>query len=912
MPQSEGRSGFGTLLLGLRNSAGLSQEELGRRSGLADRTIARLEQGHSQRPHPDSARRLAEALQLRDAERAEFMACARRLRNTPDRDSPDDRSLSDGVAAQTEGALRDSMPAAGVIAPRLDSRSCAAGLDSTVGTRGVNGGFPPCPDQVVIPRQSAAGSQPRQARPGESHPGFEPQDPESARIGSRPTGSESAATVSAAILKRLCQLPPDISDFTGRSDECGRLAELLVPAGGATAVPVAVVSGPPGVGKTSIALHVAHALREHFPDGQLYVQLAGASASPRTVGEVLGELLRALGVPAGSIPGECEARAALLRSCLADQRVLLLADDAASAAQVRMLIPGTAGCAVIITSRDRLAGLAASHVHLDSLQPGEALQMLGRIAGEERVAADSRAAAGLVAACGHLPLAVRIAGARLVARPSWPVATLAAMVTDERQRLDELTAGDLAVRANLEVSYQALPPRARTAFRLLSLAGPFDVAGWTVAVVLGSDNAADVVNLLADKSMLGAAEVDAIGQPRYRLHDLLRDYASEQLASEPRIERAAALERLLHAWLQLSRRADQSMPRNPYLPPAPGHRDRPILPQQTAAALTVSPAEWFSTERLNLRHITALACADGHPALGLQLVARQAAFHHSQARFDEAEQLWRIVSKAARNASDAAVAAHATFGLAITRALQGYHAEVSGEIGQCATAFAELGDERALAWAMYWQADCAWVTGRHPEALEYIQQGLDIARRNQEPHAEIALLRTAAMTLGSIRGRQDEAIASAERALDLARQAGELAHELDTLRMLAFVNYLTGRYPLAERTARQGIDLADERNYVADRAYFLGVLGDACHALGRYQDAVDAFGRALPTFREHGLRRHEALCLLKMAESHLALGDTSQARPGLIQCQPMFNQLQMPAHAQRAQKAMANILCASG
>jgi tetratricopeptide (TPR) repeat protein len=166
------------------------------------------------------------------------------------------------------------------------------------------------------------------------------------------------------------------------------------------------------------------------------------------------------------------------------------------------------------------------------------------------------------------------------------------------------------------------------------------------------------------------------------------------------------------------------------------------------------------------------------------------------------------------------------------------------------------------------------------------------------------LLRQAALALAGIRGRQNEAIVHAERALALARHAGEQTHELDTLRMLAHVNNLAGRHPSAVHLARQGIDLAEERHYIADRAYFLGALGDACHGLGRYQDALNAFGRALPTFCEHGLRRHEALCLLKMAESHLALGNTSQARTYLEQCQPAFAELQLPAYTQRVQKAM--------
>jgi DNA-binding SARP family transcriptional activator/transcriptional regulator with XRE-family HTH domain len=356
----------------------------------------------------------------------------------------------------------------------------------------------------------------------------------------------------------VCQLPPDISDFTGRASECAVLAKQLTPAEGRTAVPVAVVSGPPGAGKTSLALHVAHSLRPLFADGQLHVQLAGASASPRAPGEVLGELLRALGVAPAAIPETEDARSAMFRSRLADRHVLLLADDASSAAQVRPLLPGTAGCAVVVTSRDRMAGLAAGHLHLESLHHEEALQMLGRIAGEQRVAGDPDAAARLVAACGYLPLAVRIAGARLAARPAWPLATLTALICDKRRRLDELAAGDLAVRANAALSYQALDPPARRAFRSLTLAGPHDVAGWVVAALLGRDDAADVVNLLVDKSLLAPVGVDGAGQPRYRLHDLLRDYAAEHLAEQPEPERAAAWDRLLRAWLELAGSAGQA------------------------------------------------------------------------------------------------------------------------------------------------------------------------------------------------------------------------------------------------------------------------------------------------------------------------------------------------------------------
>jgi DNA-binding SARP family transcriptional activator/TolA-binding protein len=795
----------------------------------------------------------------------------------------------------------------------LHQKILAADPDLTVGAAAVRAGLPQFTaepthemddeDGMAVSLAPARPTRPGQGKPPITNGEVELEDLGSAGDGGAPRGLPLGHLASGAVFRPVCQLLSDLPDFTGRFAECDRLAELLVPAEGAVAVPVVVVSGPPGAGKTSVALHVAHALREHFPDGQLFVQLAGASPSARAPGEVLGELLRALGMAAGSIPVQAQARSAVFRSWLADRRVLLIADDAASADQVRMLIPGTAGCAVLITSRDQLAGLTAAHVYLDSLQPDEALQMLGRIAGQQRVIADPAAAAGLVAACGHLPLAVRIVGARLAARPSWPVAMIAALVSGERHRLDELTVGDLGVRAALEPSYQALPSCARTAFRLLALAGPFDFAAWVPAVLVGSDDAAEVVNLLADKSMLSPREVDATGQPRYRLHDLLRDYAGEQLSSEQH-ERAAAIERLLRAWLQLSRRAGRAMPPDPYRPPIPGGRDRPVLPQEIAADLTADPVAWFSAERLNLRHATALACDRGNPELALQLASNQAAFHHSQARFDEAEQLWRMVNTAARRVSDKLVATHATFGFAVTRALKGYHAEVSPVIGECAAAFDELGDQHALAYALQWQSLCAVMTGDRVQALQYSQQGLNLARRNRDTVAEIILLRESAFALAGIGGCEDEAIRIAQSSLSLARQAGEQTHELDNLQTLAHVNNLAGRYSTAEHLARQGIDLAEERHCLADLAYFGGSLGDACYGLGKYQDAINVYARALPVFREHGLRRHEALCLLKMAESHLALGNTTQARAYLDQCEAAFTELQLSAYVKRTRESI--------
>lgn len=263
-----------------------------------------------------------------------------------------------------------------------------------------------------------------------------------------------------------CLLPSDVADFTGRDTEVDALSAALT-ASGPGAVVVSAVTGRGGVGKTALAVHVAHRLAGLLADGQLYVDLHAGRTDP---GEVLGRFLRALGVDGSAIPRTLDERAEMYRRRLAGRRVLVLLDNAGDETQLAPLIPGSPSSAVLVTSRARLTGLAGVRlVELDVLDPGHALRLLARIAGTARVEAEPRAAAELVGLCGHLPLSVRIAGARLAARPHWLVADLVARMTDERRRLDELSHGGLAVRASLELSFRGLDAEARRLFGRLGL-----------------------------------------------------------------------------------------------------------------------------------------------------------------------------------------------------------------------------------------------------------------------------------------------------------------------------------------------------------------------------------------------------------------------------------------------------------
>ncbi|WP_326796488.1 tetratricopeptide repeat protein [Streptomyces sp. NBC_01808] len=348
------------------------------------------------------------------------------------------------------------------------------------------------------------------------------------------------------------QPPATLPDFTGRGHVVEELGKQLVQAPHMV-MAVSSVSGIGGVGKTTLAVHVAHAARESFPDGQLYVDLQGWGPSPVDPAGVLGSFLRALNVPDADIPETLTERAALYRSVLAGRRVLALLDNARDAAQVRPLLPGTEGCAALITSRARMAHLVgAHHVDLDVMDPDEALLLFTRIVGADRVDPHRPAAMDVVAACGFLPLAIRIAASRLAARRTWTVAVLARKLSDEHRRLDELQVGDLAVKATFELGYGQLEPEQARAFRLLGLVDGPDISLSAAAAILDrtEDDAEDLLEALVDTSLLESA-----APGRYRYHDLLRLFARTCAhREEPQADREAAVSRLLDFYLATAAR----------------------------------------------------------------------------------------------------------------------------------------------------------------------------------------------------------------------------------------------------------------------------------------------------------------------------------------------------------------------
>jgi DNA-binding SARP family transcriptional activator len=328
------------------------------------------------------------------------------------------------------------------------------------------------------------------------------------------------------------QLPPGTGSLTGRQESIEQLRAALRP--GDSFLPVVLVTGPAGAGKTALAVHVCHLVRDRFPDGQLFVDLHGREARPVTSASALERFLRAFGVSESAIPVAVEDRIALYRSLVADRRLLVMLDDASSESQVRELLPGGASCGVIVTSRRRLTGLSSvAWADIGVLGTADAIEMLEALAGRHIAAADPNARA-LVRLCGGLPLALHIAAARLAAHPHWSVGNLVARMDNERQRLDELAHGELGVRESISGTYASLAPQAQRLFRLLGLLEVAGFPAWVGAPLLNDELAAaqELLEHLVEARMVEVAAARDGEVTRYRVHELFRVYARERLATE--------------------------------------------------------------------------------------------------------------------------------------------------------------------------------------------------------------------------------------------------------------------------------------------------------------------------------------------------------------------------------------------
>ena len=320
-----------------------------------------------------------------------------------------------------------------------------------------------------------------------------------------------------------------------------------------------VILGKPGIGKTTIATHIAHRLSpQYFADGQLYCDLRGGTAEPAAAAEILGRFLRALGIPGQLIPDSLDERAEMYRTLLSTRRVLVLLDDAATESQIGPLLPGSSSCTVLVTSRGRLTALpGAQRVELDILEEKQAMDLLRKVVGPDRVVQEPEAALALISLVGGLPLALRIVAARLAARPHWTLASMVQRMADAEHPLDELAHGDITIRASLSLTYESLEEPARRLLRLLSLAEGPTIPSWLAGALLDDHRVmpSDLLEPIIDVQMLDVVGVKASGEVTHRFHQIIRLFAREQLALESETARRAATERMVGGWLALAEQA---------------------------------------------------------------------------------------------------------------------------------------------------------------------------------------------------------------------------------------------------------------------------------------------------------------------------------------------------------------------
>ncbi|MEU3690638.1 ATP-binding protein [Streptomyces narbonensis] len=641
-------------------------------------------------------------------------------------------------------------------------------------------------------------------------------------------GGKLIALAAVKSAQRPAHLPPPLAGFVGRGVERRRIRDVLRQAGTARSTPVVSIDGPPGVGKTALALRCADDIirsePDTFPDGQLYADLKGYSKTGLSAlpGEILEEFLTSLGVPVQEIPARTERREKLYRSLLSSRRMLIVLDNVASSDQVEPLLPGAAGCAVVLTSRRRLGGLAmrvgVERILLRHLSQPESVEVLSSVIGTVRTTAEADAVTALTELCGRLPLALRIAADRVAAHPHHPIGELVEELAAERHRLDGLAVHDsVTVRSAFEWSYCDLKPEEARTFRFLSLhPGPHASVAATAALI-GRPvlKTQQLLQRLHEVHLL-----EGVTFSRYRFHDLLRLYAAERLASdEEAYDRAAAVGRLADWYLHSSLAGVRTL--------APFRHTILELRESTSHVTPLrfdddeAALQWFDTEAANFARVIRLAMDHGFPDtawklavslydyfcllrkpgsiwLGIMKVALEAArasgdrfaegwletgtaegyrwqrqYKRAQQHFERSLSVWRQV----RNRHGQA---WTLGGMGFLAADQRDWDEAHARAQEARSLFAGLDDHDGSASVLLTLADSYHGWQDDEQALHTLGKALDIFTKIRNHDGQGRAL-TKMAGIHTAQGRHEAALACLERALDTLRAAGAHGGEADCL-----------------------------------------------------------------------------------------------------------------------------------
>jgi DNA-binding SARP family transcriptional activator/tetratricopeptide (TPR) repeat protein len=675
--------------------------------------------------------------------------------------------------------------------------------------------------------------------------------------------------------ERPRQLPTTTADFIGREEQIQQVVQILSDAQRSDtarfSVPIIGIFGPGGVGKSTLALRVAHESASAFPDGHLYVDLSGSEGQDRTT-LLLARFLRALGVSGSAIPDDPAERAELYRSRLANKRLLVVFDGVSSEEELLPLLPGSPGSAVIVTSRTRLDVLqGAIWVGLDAFAPDTSMELLAKIVGWSRLKDEPEATAELVEYCGGLPLALRIAGARLASRPHWRIAELARRLKNEVQRLDELSYRGLEIRSSIGLSYRSLADQTKRLFRLFALAQAPSLPGWMASVLLDTEvtEGEDILERLVDVQLLDTVPCPG-RRTRYRFHDLIRVYAQERLLNtETAAERDQALARMLGAWLALAERAHRAEYGGDYTI-LHGNAARVQLPEWASEDVTEDPMEWLEYERSALVACVRQAAAAGMDELCWDLALTAVCLFEVKGYFDDWRETAELALEVCLHAGNRTGQAAMLYSLGTLHMYQKHLAEAGQSFTEALALFAADGNVHGQALVLRNAAVVDRLLGNFAGMLAKYEESLVKMRQVGDPIGEATILRSLA------KFRMDEgdtAIAETmlSEAMALCQGANYVRGEAQVASRFAELYLSTGQVLLARQTLNRVLASVRETGDRIGEAYTVYWLGVVRRREGSLDTAEATFALALSIAEQVG-------DLLIEAQAHYALGELSLAR----------------------------------
>jgi tetratricopeptide (TPR) repeat protein/transcriptional regulator with XRE-family HTH domain len=684
-------------------------------------------------------------------------------------------------------------------------------------------------------------------------------------------GGRAESGGSAAAATRT--LPRDIGSFTGREAELSRLLAALSGAAGDDGLAgIYAIDGMAGVGKTTLAVHVAHRLAGRFPDGQFFVPLHAHTAGQQPVdpADALASLLLTAGVAAQHIPPDLEARAALWRDQVAGKNILLLLDDAAGHEQVRPLLPGIAGSLVLITSRRRLTALEdATVLSIDTLNPADAAALLSRLADRPDLGPDAGATAEIARLCGYLPLAIGMLGRQLKHHPARGGPEVAADLASARDRLAVMRAENLSVAAAFDLSYRDLTADQRRLFRRLGLVPGPDIDAYAAAALDETDveTARGRLDELYDHHLISEP---AAG--RYLLHDLLRQYSRALAAQGEPADAGAA--RLVNYYAHVAAAASK------YIATWTTAGDRPPPGDPPGSAPKIASADeaaaWLDAQRPNLHAAVGFA-AEAMPRYAVAIATTMGGFLRSRGHWDRAAGQYQTALSAAHRAGDRPGQAGTLDELGLLQQLRGDYPAASATLAQAAALYRDLGDQPGQAHALNHLGLVHQDTGDYQAAAASHRQALALARAAGDPLAEAVSL-TDLGQVQQLTGDYPAAVASHRQALAMFRSLGSRFDEADALCQLGFAARAMGDYPAAAAYLQQGLEQFRDLGDRLGQAWALHGLGHLQRATGDYQAASASFSQVLRLYQDLGSRHGVTKVLNSLGGLSLATSAAEDAR----------------------------------